>query len=211
MEAVPMKIPLRYQITDFDCGPTSLLNGISFLFEREEIPPEIVRNIMLFCLDQYDLDGTPGKKGTSHAAMQFLSHWLDGFGETGKLALKSVYLTGGDVTFEPGSRLRSGIVRGGTAVVRIDLEGWHYVLVTDVREDSAYVFDPYRLPEPFPVPDVQTVADHEFSYNRIVPLAKFERTELLPYSFGPYEQREAVLLFNAGTIVPEDQAVDYII
>ena len=58
-----MKIPLRYQITDFDCGPTSLLNGISYLFEREEIPPEIVRNIMLFCLDQYDRDGTPGKKG----------------------------------------------------------------------------------------------------------------------------------------------------
>ena len=206
-----MKIPLRYQITDFDCGPTSLLNGISFLFEREEIPPEIVRNIMLFCLDQYGGDGTPGKKGTSHAAMQFLSHWLDGFGETGKLALKSIYLTGGDVTLEPGSRLRNIICRGGTAVVRVDLEGWHYVLITDVRQNSVYVFDPYRLPEPFPVPDVQTVYDHEFSYNRIVPMEKLDRTVLLPYSFGPYEQREAVLLFNSATLIPEDQAMEYII
>ena len=206
-----MKIPLRYQITDFDCGPTSLLNGISYLFEREEIPPEIVRNIMLFCLDQYDRDGTPGKKGTSHAAMQFLSHWLDGFGETGKLALKSIYRTGGDVTLEAGSLLRNIICRGGAAVVRIDLEGWHYVLITDVREDGVYVFDPYRLPEPFPVPDVKTVADHEFSYNRIVPPEKFDRTVLLPYSFGPYETREAVLLFNSATLIPEDQAVDYII
>ena len=206
-----MKIPLRYQITDFDCGPTSLLNGISYLFEREEIPPEIVRNIMLFCLDQYDRDGTPGKKGTSHAAMQFLSHWLDGFGETGKLALKSIYLTGGDVTLEAGSLLRNIICRGGAAVVRIDLEGWHYVLITDVREDGVYVFDPYRLPEPCPVPDVKTVADHEFSYNRIVPPEKFDRTVLLPYSFGPYETREAVLLFNSATLIPEDQAVDYII
>ena len=42
-----MKIPLRYQTTEFDCGPTSLLNGISYLFEREEIPPEIIRNVML--------------------------------------------------------------------------------------------------------------------------------------------------------------------
>jgi hypothetical protein len=206
-----MKIPLRYQMTDYDCGPTSLLNGISYLFEREEIPPEIVRNIMLFCLDNYGLDGTPGKKGTSHAAMQFLSHWLDQFGETGKLALKSEYLTGGDVTLEAGSRLRSGIVLGGTAVVRIDLEGWHYVLVTGIQADSVYVFDPYRLPEPFPVPGIRTFTDPDLPYNRIVPLAKFERTELLPYSFGPTEYREAVLMFNARTVIPEDEAVDYII
>ena len=34
-----MKVPLRYQVTNYDCGPTSLLNGLSILFEREEIPP----------------------------------------------------------------------------------------------------------------------------------------------------------------------------
>ena len=33
-----MKNPLHYQLTEYDCGPTSLLNAISFLFEREEIP-----------------------------------------------------------------------------------------------------------------------------------------------------------------------------
>lgn len=206
-----MKIPLRYQTTEFDCGPTSLLNGISYLFEREEIPPEIVRNVMLFCLDQYDGDGTPGKKGTSHAAMMFLSHWLDGFGGTGKLPLKSIYLTGGDVTLEPGSRLRSSISRGCVAVARIDLDGWHYVLLTGVEKDRVYVFDPYWLSEPFPVPDVTCVQDQLFAYNRIVPLARFEQSEICPYAFGPYEQREAVLLFNKKTVIPEDLAVEYVI
>lgn len=38
-----MKIPLHYQRTEYDCGPTSLLNTISFLFQREEIPPDILR------------------------------------------------------------------------------------------------------------------------------------------------------------------------
>ena len=33
-----MKIPLRYQISEYDCGPTSMLNAVSYLFEREEIP-----------------------------------------------------------------------------------------------------------------------------------------------------------------------------
>ena len=40
-----MNNPLRYQVTEYDCGPTSMLNAISYLFPREEIPPEIVRNI----------------------------------------------------------------------------------------------------------------------------------------------------------------------
>ena len=34
-----MKIPLRYQMSEYDCGPTALLNAMSFLFDRAEIPP----------------------------------------------------------------------------------------------------------------------------------------------------------------------------
>lgn len=44
-----MKNPLRYQLSEYDCGPTSMLNALAFLFEREDIPPEAVRNIMLYC------------------------------------------------------------------------------------------------------------------------------------------------------------------
>ena len=74
-----MKNPLRYQLSEYDCGPTSMLNALAFLFEREDIPPEAVRNIMLYCLDCYGSDGVSGKSGTSCAAMMFLSNWLNGF------------------------------------------------------------------------------------------------------------------------------------
>ncbi|MCI5659067.1 MAG: hypothetical protein MR280_00235 [Clostridium sp.] len=30
-----------------------MLNAVSFLFEREQIPPELIRNIMLFSLDAF--------------------------------------------------------------------------------------------------------------------------------------------------------------
>ena len=46
-----MDNPLRYQMTEYDCGPTSMLNAVSYLFRRDEIPPELTRNIMLYCLD----------------------------------------------------------------------------------------------------------------------------------------------------------------
>ena len=166
---------------------------------------------MLFCLDQYSTEGYSGAKGTSHTAMLFLSHWLGGFGETGRLSITSMYLKGGDVTLSRGSTLRSALNRNGVAVVRIDLDGWHYVLLTGVEEENVYVFDPYLLPKPLPIPDVKPVHDHESAYNRIVPVDRFESAALHPYAFGPYETREAVVLFNARSMKPEDFPLEYVI
>ena len=205
-----MKQPLRYQITEYDCGPTSLLNAVSFLFEREDIPPELVRNIMLYSLDTYGADGVSGKSGTSHTAMLFLSHWLEGFGKAGRLPIRSEYLTGRDVNLGAGSRIVSALRRGGAAVVRLDLDGWHYVLLTGIEGDGVRLFDPYYLPGALPA-DVRSVAGHEEAYNRIVPLARFETQEIAPYGFGPYAQREAVLLYNRATELTEENTVEYMI
>ena len=41
-----MKNPLNYQMTEYDCGPTSMANAVSFLFKREEISPDIPKYIM---------------------------------------------------------------------------------------------------------------------------------------------------------------------
>ena len=30
-----MKTPLHYQISEYDCGPTTMMNAMSFLFTRE--------------------------------------------------------------------------------------------------------------------------------------------------------------------------------
>lgn len=57
-----MKSPLRYQMSEYDCGPTTMLNGISYLFPRESISPEIIRNIMLYSLDSYGGEGIMGKR-----------------------------------------------------------------------------------------------------------------------------------------------------
>ena len=56
-----IKNPLRYLISEYDCGPTTMLNAISYLFPRDMIPAEVIRNVMLYCLDCYGTDGVPGK------------------------------------------------------------------------------------------------------------------------------------------------------
>lgn len=206
-----MKNPLRYQMTEYDCGPTSMLNAVSYLFQREEIPPEIIRSIMLYCLDCFGEDGASGKRGTSCMAMMFLSSWINGFGQTGRLPISSQYLSGAGVNFSQNGPLRDALRRGGAAVVRLDLEGWHYVLLTQIRGDQVFLFDPYYQAEPFGDPALQMVADHPTEYNRIIPVRCMERAERDVYALGPAEGREAVILFNDETVLTADKTVEYII
>lgn len=65
-----MKIPLRFQVTEFDCGTVSLLNAFSYLFEREEIPALLVKSIFKYTLDCYDDKGNLGQGGTSREAIK---------------------------------------------------------------------------------------------------------------------------------------------
>lgn len=88
-----MKNPLHYQLSEYDCGPTAMLDAISYLFDREEILPEIIRNVMLYCLDCYGSEGIPGKSGTSqssHDVSEQLAQWLC---EIRKPAVSSQYLS----------------------------------------------------------------------------------------------------------------------
>lgn len=120
-----MKNRLHYQISEYDCGPTSMLNAISYLFQREEIPPEIIRNIMLYCLDCYSTEGVAGKSGTSRAAMMFLSNWLNGFGRIGQLPVTSRYLDSKSVYFGRESYINDALRRGGVVVLRLFYDEWH--------------------------------------------------------------------------------------
>ena len=206
-----MKVPLRYQISEYDCGPTSLLNAVSYLFDREEIPPELVRNIMLYCLDGFGPDGSAGKSGTSCTAMMFLSGWIDGFGQAGHLPVSSRYLRGASVHLREDGPLWSALRTGGAAVTRVDLEGEHYVLLTGLVDGRVRLFDPYYRDGPFEDLDVEVVRDHPYAWDRIVPIGRMERTDVTPYAFGPIEGREAVLLFNQRTRLTEDETVEYMI
>ena len=164
-----------------------------------QAPPDVLRRILLCSLDHFDDAGVMGKRGTTHAAMGYVAGWLRQVGELGKMPLMCRYLTGEAVTLAPGSALRDALDRGACAVAFIDLDGWHYILLTGAEADRVYAFDPWLLPEPFPVPDVQTDYDHPYLYNRVVPLHRFESTDIHPYSFGPYETREAVLMLRRQT------------
>jgi len=43
--------PLDYQATQVDCYPTSMLNALIWLFERNELPGTMLQRIYAYCLD----------------------------------------------------------------------------------------------------------------------------------------------------------------
>lgn len=217
-----MKNPLHYQLSEYDCGPTSMLNAISFLFDREDVPPEIIRNIMLYSLDCYGAGGAFGKSGTSRTAMMFLSNWLDGYGQTCSLPISSSYIAGKSVYIGSESLINDTLRRRGVVVVRLHYGVEHYVLLTGEREGKILLFDPW-FEEPESSSDtfrpacssenlrVIVTTDHPFEYNRIVPNAVFNKETHDFYALGEVEQREAVLLFNNRTKLTAENTVEYFI
>lgn len=206
-----MKNPLHYQLSEYDCGPTAMLNAISFLFEREKISPVIIRNIMLYCLDSYNGEGIMGKSGTSSAAMMFLSNWLNGFGKIGQLPVSAKYLSGKEVYLGGESRISDALRRGGAVVLRVLYECGHYVLLTGEKDGSVFLFDSYYDEKAFDGTEIAVIRDHPSSYNRIAPESCFNRESLELYALGPVDDREAVILYNEDTKLTQEQTIEYFI
>jgi hypothetical protein len=95
--------------------------------------------------------------------------------------------------------------------VRLFYDEAHYVVLTGIRDGKILMFDPYYQAEPFEDEDVEVVLDEPMKYNRIVPERCFNRETFELYALGPYELREAVLVFNEETKLTPEKAIEYFI
>jgi hypothetical protein len=206
-----MKNPLNYQVTEYDCAPTTLINAMSFLLRQEQIPPDIIKHIMLFCLDAYNVKGEFGKSGTSRMAMMFLSDWINQFGKVKKVPIYSEYLTGDDVFIGENSKIMSALQQGGAVVARVRYGCWHYVLLTGADTQRVYLFDPYYRKKLFSQKELELVTDMPYSVNRRVPYSMMNSTGKGYYAFGPKETREVTIIFNRETQKTPTNTIEYFI
>lgn len=206
-----MKNPLLYQRTEYDCGPTSILNAISYLFERDDIPPDVIKTITLYCMDSYDNKGNVGKNGTSQMAMMFISGWLNHFAGVKQFSVQTEYLAKNDVVLAPGSKIDSAIKQGGAVVARVMYGCWHYVLITGARDGKAYLFDPYYRKRPFTFEGLEIIDGQPTKANRAVPFTQMNREDKSPYAFGKSDLREAVIFYNTKTKKRYEPIIEYFI
>lgn len=189
-----MKSPLRYQATRYDCGPTTMLNAIIYLFEREEIPPDLVRHIGICTLDSYNKEGHCGMSGTSGAAIRYFGSWLNELRYAGLLAARSEYLEKEEVCFSEGSRIMQALKRGDAVVLHVFHGEGHYILLTGICELGIRAFDPYYGGNQVKRKGVLAIINQPMTCNVILPVSVLEDTGRDCYSMGEIWTREALII-----------------
>lgn len=190
-----MKSPLRYQMSEYDCGPTSVLNAIMYLFNREEIPPEVIRMVTQLGLDRSDCHGTIGRGGTSSNAIHFMTSWLNDYACTMHFPISCRFIENEDVNLHTDGPIDQCIESGGCVVARC-LEGCdHYVTITKLDKVYVYLFDPYYCKRKFwhRGEDISFITGHPEEYNMRVARDIMDAPGYGTFSFRNSERKSAAL------------------
>lgn len=185
-----MKTPLRYQITEFDCGTVSLLNAISYLYEREKIPAELIRAVYVYTLNCHDTLGIMDDE----EMIRSLCSWITTFSNKNKkFNLECEFITDEDVTYEA---ILECTLKGGVAFVRCYQTEPHYIIITNINELNTYIFDPYYLDLDYydGDGDVRIIQSKPFEYNRIVRTSRVFSENKKDFAMGKINNRECVLM-----------------
>ena len=190
-----MKVPLRYQMTSYDCGPTTLLNAFSYLYEKEEIPAIIIAAVWRYTLDCFNSKGDWGEGGTSRSAMRLFATWLKEYAKSQDGLMKVEYLEKEEVTYHKFIQL---FQEKGVAVVRCYQTDEHYVLITKFLDSYFYLFDPYYVDKTNVGKEVSILFDwdHPLEYNRVIHQNRLFSETKDDFSLGPIVDRECLFITN---------------
>lgn len=187
-----MKIPLLYQITEYDCGTISFINALCYLYEREELSPRVIKYIYTNTLDCYY--GRKGEKccGTTQKATKRIVKWLNYY-SSGSFRLRCRRLIKKEVTM---ANLLCCLKEKGVIIVKCWQGVEHYVVITKIEKDYAYLFDPYYVKTKTWNGDsqIKIILNHPFSYNRKVTLKRLLSKGKKDFSLGKVAERECILI-----------------
>ena len=187
------KTPLMYQITEYDCGTTCVLNAIKYLFNREEIAPQMYKRILLETLDK-SFNGELGKGGTTNESLKKLCDELFVKG-TQQLDIISKELLQNNISIY-NKELEIEINNGNVAILQVYQDVAHYVLLTKIDEEFAYIFDPYYLPINYYDNDnsIEIIKDKGFEFNRKVKKERLDSNTKLDFSLLKDDKGQIIIL-----------------
>lgn len=194
-----MRMPLHYQVSECDCGPTTLINMLIYLYSRPMIPQDIIPMIYEYTLDGYESVIPPVKydHGTSDRAMISFAKNIQQriFEDIPDFHIEAEVLKEKEVFIDHNSTMESWIKNGGVAVTKVWVKEPHYVLITkaNARKKNIYLFDPYYRNRQFHKEDITWTLDHPHDYNVCIPYDYMNQIARTYYSFGKTEERLVIL------------------
>ncbi len=189
-----MKVPLRYQNTEYDCGTTSFVNALAYLYDRENIPVELLKQIYRLTLDIKGPGGISGEGGTSRKHAELLADcFVEYASKNSNFDINCKILRGADVNIE---NMRGVFDGSGVAIARCWQGSEHYVLITKVDDYFVYIFDPYYLDKDYYIDDedVAMVTHEDFTHNRLVKIERLFGESGKDFSLLDGPNRSVILL-----------------
>ena len=189
-----MKIPLRYQNTEYDCGTTSFINALAYLYDREDVPVELIKAVYKYTLDVENEEGIVGKGGTSRKHAELLARYFSKYAnENDNFKINCKVLSKEEVNLE---EMKKTVNNNGVIIARCWQSVEHYVLITNIDENFAYIFDPYYLEEDhyYNDEDVAIVLHETFTHNRVVKIERLFDESNKDFSLLKKSDREVILI-----------------
>lgn len=139
-----MLTPLQYQVSEYDCVPTALINAVNYLFHRKEIPPMVIRHIYLYCLDTVGRNSRFGIGGTSKYAVRLVGNWLNSY-RMKSFAVSTEFIEKDEVRIDKKGKINQCLKEDGVALCNMLLtkQEEHYLMITGVDDHWVYCFDSY--------------------------------------------------------------------
>lgn len=192
-----MYTPLHYQVSEYDCVPTALVNAVSYLFKRKEIPPMVIRHIYLYCLDTVGRDARFGIGGTSKYAARLVGNWLESY-KIKQFSVRTQFLEKESVRLDGNGPIRSCLDEGGVVLCNILLtqREEHYIMITRIADDWVYVFDSYRRTAVRGMKGHVSILESRDgrSPNLKIRLSWLDQEDCRRFCLGPVPFREALLV-----------------
>lgn len=194
-----MYIPFHYQVSEYDCVPTAIVNAISYLFHRKEIPPMVIRHIYLYCLDTVSRDARFGIGGTSKLAVRLLGNWLSSY-KMKQFSVTTDFLDKERVSLETGGKIHACLEEGGVVLCNMLLSSKeeHYVMLTAIEDQWVYCFDSYRRTSVRGMQGNIKLLNPGDGRAPNLKIGKdwFEQTKILRFCMGPFPIRESLLIWR---------------
>ena len=166
--------PLRYQASEYDCGPVAVINAISCVCDFSDIPPAFLK-----------------------AVYEFIASWINQYNEkTGFPHIHCRVITGNAVSFKEGSALLEEVKREDAVVLLFcRMYNNHYVVVTDCSDKYLYLFDSYDWDIDFEDDRIHRV-NEPYCANRKLPIGFIDDNKGIYYTIRDMDK--FAIIFEAN-------------
>ena len=136
--------PLRYQASESDCVPTTVVNGLIVVMETQ-LKPRLLQLVWNVSIDSKAGTGCVGSQVISDVLNAWFSRARDDGYEKSRLPFKSEIVEGGKVHLDRNNPI-GRCLNGGGVVCITTKNGTHYSLILAEDNGKYMLFDPWWSP-----------------------------------------------------------------